>query len=60
MIVTLLGKSIRIYGQNVKVIGVTKKKGQSMGLGDSDDDPLTCELFKKAFLEIMVKKLFTW
>lgn len=33
-----IGKSIRIYGQNVKVIGVTKKKGQSMGLGDSDDD----------------------
>jgi putative ABC transport system permease protein len=33
-----IGKSVRIYGQNVKVIGVTKKKGQSMGLGDSDDD----------------------
>jgi len=33
-----VGKSVRIYGQNVKVIGVTKKKGQSMGLGDSDDD----------------------
>jgi len=33
-----IGKSVRIYGKNVKVIGVTKKKGQSMGLGDSDDD----------------------
>ncbi len=33
-----IGKSVRIYGQNVKVIGVTKKKGQSIGLGDSDDD----------------------
>lgn len=33
-----VGKSVRIYGQNVKVIGVTKKKGQSIGLGDSDDD----------------------
>ena len=33
-----VGKSVRIYGKNVKVIGVTKKKGQSMGLGDSDDD----------------------
>lgn len=33
-----IGKSVRIYGQNLKVIGVTKKKGQSMGLGDSDDD----------------------
>ena len=33
-----VGKSVRLYGQNVKVIGVTKKKGMSMGLGDSDDD----------------------
>ncbi|TDP58643.1 ABC transporter permease [Flavobacterium dankookense] len=33
-----VGKSVRIYGKNLKVIGVTKKKGQSMGLGDSDDD----------------------
>lgn len=33
-----IGKSVRIYGQNVKVIGVTKKKGMSMGLEDSDDD----------------------
>jgi putative ABC transport system permease protein len=33
-----VGKSVRIYGQNMRVIGVTKKKGQSMGLGDSDDD----------------------
>jgi putative ABC transport system permease protein len=33
-----VGKSVRIYGQNLRVIGVTKKKGESMGLGDSDDD----------------------
>lgn len=33
-----VGKSVRVYGQNMKVIGVTKKKGQSIGLGDSDDD----------------------
>jgi putative ABC transport system permease protein len=33
-----LGKTIRIYGQNVTVIGVTKKKGASLGMGDSDDD----------------------
>ena len=33
-----VGKSVRLYGQNVKVIGVTKKKGASIGLGDSDDD----------------------
>jgi putative ABC transport system permease protein len=33
-----LGKTIRIYGQNVTVIGVTKKKGASLGMADSDDD----------------------
>jgi putative ABC transport system permease protein len=39
-----IGKSVRIYGQNVKVIGVTKKKGQSMGLCDSDDDSLCIQV----------------
>ncbi|MFN3967679.1 ABC transporter permease [Flavobacterium sp.] len=33
-----IGKSIRMYGQQFTVIGVTKKKGESMmGLGGSDD-----------------------
>lgn len=32
-----LGKTVRIYGQRFTVIGVTKKKGKSLGLGDSDD-----------------------
>ncbi len=32
-----LGKTVRMYGQRFTVIGVTKKKGKSMGLGDSDD-----------------------
>lgn len=33
-----IGKSVRLYSQRFTVIGVTKKKGQSMGLGDSDDN----------------------
>jgi len=33
-----IGKTVRLYGQRFTVIGVTKKKGQSMGLGDSDDN----------------------
>jgi putative ABC transport system permease protein len=32
-----IGKSVRMYGQRFTVIGVTKKKGMSLGLGDSDD-----------------------
>ncbi len=33
-----IGKSIRLYGQQFNVIGVTKKKGESMmGLGKGDD-----------------------
>lgn len=32
-----IGKTVRIYGQRFTVIGVTAKKGMSMGLGDSDD-----------------------
>jgi putative ABC transport system permease protein len=32
-----IGKIVRIYGQRFTVIGVTKKKGMSLGLGDSDD-----------------------
>jgi putative ABC transport system permease protein len=32
-----IGKTVRMYGQRFTVIGVTKKKGMSMGLGDSDD-----------------------
>jgi putative ABC transport system permease protein len=33
-----IGKSIRMYGQQFTVIGVTKKKGESMmGLGEGDD-----------------------
>jgi putative ABC transport system permease protein len=35
-----IGKSIRLYGQRFNVIGVTKKKGMSMGLGDSDDNSI--------------------
>jgi putative ABC transport system permease protein len=33
-----IGKQVRMYGQRFNVIGVTKKKGQTMGLGDSDDN----------------------
>ncbi len=33
-----IGKQVRMYGQRFTVIGVTKKKGQTMGLGDSDDN----------------------
>ena len=32
-----IGKTVRMYGQRFSVIGVTKKKGMSLGLGDSDD-----------------------
>lgn len=32
-----IGKTVRLYGQRFTVIGVTKKKGMSLGLGDSDD-----------------------
>ena len=32
-----IGKTVRLFGQRFTVIGVTKKKGQSMGMGDSDD-----------------------
>ncbi len=32
-----IGKTVRLYGQRFTVIGVTKKKGMSMGLGESDD-----------------------
>lgn len=35
-----LGKTVRLYGQKFTVIGVTKKKGNSMGMGDSDDSSL--------------------
>ena len=37
MILTPIGKSVRLYGQNFKVIGVTVKKGMNLGVGDSDD-----------------------
>ncbi len=42
-----LGKTVRIYGQRFTVIGVTKKKGKSLGLGDSDD---TSAFFPSNFL----------
>ena len=32
-----IGKTVRLFGQRFTVIGVTKKKGQNMGMGDSDD-----------------------
>ncbi|HMI07208.1 MAG TPA: ABC transporter permease, partial [Flavobacterium sp.] len=32
-----IGKMVRLYGRRFKVIGVTKKQGMSMGLGDSND-----------------------
>ncbi len=32
-----IGKTVRLYGQRFSIIGVTKKKGMSLGLGDSDD-----------------------
>ena len=32
-----IGKTVRLFGQKFTIIGVTKKKGQSMGMGDSDD-----------------------
>jgi putative ABC transport system permease protein len=32
-----IGKTVRLFGQRFTVIGVTKKQGQSMGMGDSDD-----------------------
>ena len=32
-----IGKTVRMYGQRFTVIGVTKKKGMSLGLGESDD-----------------------
>ena len=42
-----IGKTIRMYGQRFTVIGVTKKKGMSLGLGDSDD---TSVFFPSNFL----------
>jgi putative ABC transport system permease protein len=33
-----IGKTVRLYGQRFSVIGVTKKKGDTMGMGDSDDN----------------------
>ena len=32
-----IGKTVRLYGQRFSIIGVTKKKGMNLGLGDSDD-----------------------
>ena len=32
-----IGKTVRLYGQRFTIIGVTKKKGQNLGMGDSDD-----------------------
>lgn len=32
-----IGKTVRIYGQRFQVIGVTKKKGDSMSMGGNDD-----------------------
>jgi putative ABC transport system permease protein len=32
-----IGKTVRLYGQRFSIIGVTKKKGMNIGLGDSDD-----------------------
>ncbi len=32
-----IGKTVRIYGQRFQVIGVTKKKGDSMNMGGNDD-----------------------
>ena len=42
-----IGKTIRIYGKRFLIIGVTKKKGSGMVLGDSDD---TSAFFPSVFL----------
>jgi putative ABC transport system permease protein len=42
-----IGKTVRMYGQQFTVIGVTKKKGESMDLGGGDD---TSAFFPSTFL----------
>ena len=42
-----IGKTVRMYGQQFMVIGVTKKKGSGMDLGGGDD---TSAFFPSAFL----------
>lgn len=42
-----IGKTVRMYGQRFTVIGVTKKKGESMDIGGGDD---TSAFFPSTFL----------
>jgi putative ABC transport system permease protein len=42
-----IGKTVRMYGQRFTVIGVTKKKGESMDIGGGDD---TSAFFPAPFL----------
>ena len=42
-----IGKTVRMYGQRFTVIGVTKKKGESMDIGGGDD---TSAFFPATFL----------